>query len=129
MTTELNVTINANYTAAPGEDPGELGSNEFTAGSVLILNCIVQGHSGELAYSWSVMGNPDTNCTTNNKCDVDTSSTMSALTVGNPPLHSYYAGTYTCTVSESGRPGSGNSGNYTVAVVGETMCVVYTIII
>ena len=41
---EQNVIISANYTPAPGEDPGELGPNEFTAGSVLSLNCIVQGN-------------------------------------------------------------------------------------
>ena len=123
----MNVTISANYTAAPDEDPGELGPNEFTAGSVLILNCIVQGHSGELNYTWSVMGNPDTTGCTG--CAIDTSSTTSTLRVGNPPLHSYHAGTYTCAVIESGRPDSGNSGDYTVAVVGEMMCVVYCIII
>ena len=54
-----NVTIIPDYTAAPGEDPGELGPNGFTAGSVLKLICMAQGSSGDLTYSWSVAGNPD----------------------------------------------------------------------
>ena len=118
---ELNVTINADYTAAPDEDPEELGPNEFTAGGLLSLNCVVQGYSGELMYAWSVMGNPSTTCRWDG-CAIDVSSTTSTMTVGNPPLHSYYAGTYTCTVSESGRPDSGNSADYTVAVVGKRLC-------
>ena len=122
--TELNVTISANYTPAPGEDPGELGPNEFTTGSVLSLNCAVQGNSGDLTYTWSVMGNPLTpGC---GSCDIDTSSTTSTLTVGRP-LYSYYAGIYTCTVSESGRPDSHSSDDFTVRVVGKkvfTMCTV-----
>ena len=116
---ELNTTISRVYTAAPGEDPGNLGSNEFTAGSVLFLNCIVQGASGSLTYTWSVMENPPTppECTS---CDIDTSSTTSALSLGRP-LYSYYAGIYTCTVSESGRPDSDNSDDFTVRVVGKEM--------
>ena len=63
------------------------------------------------------MGNPNTpGCT---GCNIDTSSTTSTLTVGG--LHSYHAGTYTCTVSETGRPDSGNSDDYTVSVAGEMM--------
>ena len=107
------MTISANYTAAPGEDPEELGPNEFTAGRLLSLNCIVQG---SLTYTWSVIGNPDT--TGCSECVTDTSSTTSTLTVGSP-LYSYRAGIYTCTVSESGRPDSENSDDFTVRVVGK----------
>ena len=116
---ELNVTISADYTAAPGEDPRELGPNEFSAGSVLSLNCIVQGNSGDLTYTWSVMGNLSTppECTS---CDIDTSSTTSTLTLRRP-LYSYYDGIYTCTVSESSRPDSDNSDDFTVRVVGKRM--------
>ena len=126
--TELNVTISVDYTAAPGEDPGKLGPNEFTAGSILSLNCIVDGNSGDVTYSWSVMGNPapPPECRV---CNIDTSSTTSTLSVGRP-LYSYLAGTYTCRVSETGRPDSSNSGDYIVNVVGEMMmCVLYCIII
>ena len=112
------MTISANYIAAPGEDPGELGPNEFTAGSILSLNCIVQGDSGGLTYAWSVMGNPPTpGCT---YCPT-ASSTTSTLIVASP-LNSYRAGNYTCTVSESGRPDSDNSDDFTVRVVGKRMC-------
>ena len=122
---ELNVTIIANYTAPPGEDPGELGPNEFTAGSLLSLQCIVQGNSGGLTYTWSVMGNPPIppECS---GCDIDTSSTTSTLILTidllrnvSRSLYSYYTGVYTCTVSESGRPDSDNSDDFTVRVVGK----------
>ena len=122
--TELNVTISVDYTAAPGEDPGELGPNEFTPGSILNLSCTVDGNSSAVTYSWSVMGNPTppTECTS---CRIGTSSTTSTLTVGRP-LYSFHGGTYTCTVSETGRPDSSNSGDYIVTVVGEMMmCVLY----
>ena len=46
------------YIAAPGEDPGKLGPNEFTAGSRLSLNCIVEGNSSAVTYSWSLKENP-----------------------------------------------------------------------
>ena len=116
---EVNVTISADYNPAPGEVPGELGPNKFTAGSELTLNCIVHGNSGALTYVWSVMGNPDTT-----DCDdcviIDTSSpTTSTLSLGQPALYSYFAGIYTCTVTESDGPeGSRNTENFTVAVVG-----------
>ena len=114
------MTITANYTAAPGEDPDDLGPDEFTAGSILILNCTVEGKSGTLSYEWSVTGNPDTsdcdNCTT-----IGPQPHTSTLRLGQPALNSYYAGIYTCTVSESGRPDSGNSDAFTVTVVGESM--------
>ena len=122
--TELNVTISADYTPAPGEDPGELGPNEFTAGSQLSLKCIVQGASGDLTYTWSVMGNPPTP-----GCSVcgSASSTTSTLTVG-LTLFSYRAGIYTCTVSESGRPNSDNSDDFTVRVVGKRVCMLCTVL-
>ena len=118
---ELNVTTSANYTPAPGEVPGELGPNRFTAGSNLTLYCIVHGESGDLTYVWSVRDNPNTtDCT--NCVVIDTSSppTTSSLTLGQPSLNSYFAGIYTCTVTESGRPASsGNIDNFIVAVVGK----------
>ena len=115
---ELIVTISAVYTPAPGEDPEKLGPNEFTAGSALTLNCIVKGHSGALTYAWSVAGNPSTpGCT---RCNIDSANTPT-LALGHPALNSYFAGVYTCTVSESGRPDSGNSDDYTVTIVGKLM--------
>ena len=117
---ELNVTISANYNPAPGEVPGELGPNKFTAGSELTLNCIVHGESGDLIYEWSVRDNPHTT-----DCDdcviIDTSSPpTSTLTVGHTSLNSYFAGIYTCTVTESGGPDSSrNNDNFTVTVVGK----------
>ena len=116
LSTELNVTIRPDYIPAPGEDPGELGSNEFTAGSVLSLNCDVQGNSGSLTYEWTVTGRPTTpGCTS---CAMPSSST-STLKLAQIALTSYHAGDYTCTVSESGRPDSGNSDTFTVRVVGK----------
>ena len=117
--TELNVTVSALYQPAPGEVPGELGPNQFTAGSDLTLNCSVEGNSGALNYVWSLTGNPSTpsGCTS---CVIDTSSTTFTLVVGRPELFSYYAGNYTCTVSESGRLNSGNSHTFPVSVVGES---------
>ena len=114
------MTISANYTPAPGEDPREMGPNEFTTGSLLSLNCNVQGNSsGNLTYTWSVTGNPDTpECT---GCNIDTSSNTSTLSVGYPHINSYYAGIYTCTVSEDGRPDSNGSDNFTVTVVGKVV--------
>ena len=109
------MTISAVYTPSPGEDPESLSPNEFTAGSELTLDCTVQGHSGSLTYDWSV--NPETpDCT---GCSIDTSSTTSLLALGRPALNSYFAGIYTCTVSESGRPDSGNIDDFNVTVVGK----------
>ena len=111
------MTVSAVYTPAPGEVPGELDLNQFTAGSLLNLTCSVEGHSEGLSYSWSVSGNPSTpGCYS---CYTDTLSTTSALIVGKPLLYSYYAGNYTCTVTETGRPNSMNSDNFTVTVDGE----------
>ena len=110
---ELNVTVSAVYRPAPGEAPGELGPNEFTAGSRLSLNCLAKGNSSELSYRWSVSGNPSTTGCISNGCVIDVSSTTSTLTVGKPPLYSYYAGVYRCTASEDGRFDSGNSDDFT----------------
>ena len=114
---ELNVTIVPDYIPVPGEDPGELGPNDFTAGAVLNLTCMAQGASEDLTYTWSVAGNPDTpGCTTD--CDIDTTPTAPTLEVG-PLLQSFRAGTYTCNVSEAGRSSSESSDDFTVVVVGE----------
>ena len=116
FSTGLNVTIRPDYRPAPGEDPGELGPYEFTAGSVLSLNCDVQGNSGSLTYGWSVTGNPATpGCTS---CSIPSSST-STLRLAQSALTSYFTGVYICTVSESDRPDSRNSDTFTVRVVGE----------
>ena len=109
--------MTADYRPAGGE--GELGPNQFTAGSLLSLNCSVQGATGPVSYSWSVRDNPNTPDCSENRCDIDTSSTESTLAVGNPHLLSYYAGVYTCTVSETGRSVSTNSEDFTVTVVGK----------
>ena len=114
---ELNVTVSAVYTPAPGEDPDELGPSEFTAGSALTLNCTVKGHSRALTYVWSITGNSSTpSCT---RCIIDLSPNASLLSLGHPALNSYFAGVYTCTVSESGRPDSGNSDDFVVTVIGK----------
>ena len=105
--------VSAVYTPTPGE---ELGPNEFTAGSDLTLNCTVQGHSGGLTYAWSVVESFTPSCSVD-RCNIDISSTTSLLALGHPALNSYFAGVYTCTVSESGRPDSGNSDDFTVKVV------------
>ena len=109
------------YNPAPGEVLGELGP---TAGSELTLNCMVHGNSGDLTYEWSVSDNPDTTGCTN--CVIDTSSpTTSTLTVGDPALYSYYAGIYTCTVTEDDGPeDSGNNDDFTVTVVGKMMIII-----
>ena len=113
---EFNVTIRPDYRPAPEGDRSELGPNEFTAGSVLSLNCDVQGNSGSVTYGWSVTGNPDTpGCTS---CAMPSSST-STLKLAQSALTSYFAGDYTCTASEGDRPDSGNSDTFTVRVVGE----------
>ena len=123
------MTIIEEYRPAPGETPGELGPNEFTAGSELTLNCTVHGNSGDLTYEWSVRDNPDTTgCT--DCVIIDTSSpTTSTLTVGDPALYSYYAGIYTCTVTEDDGPeDSGNNDNFTVTVVGKMMIIILYVI-
>ena len=117
------------YRPSPGEVPGELGPNDFTAGSDLTLRCSVEGHSGGLTYSWSVTGNTSTPGCTAGGCDIDTTSnravmstgSSSTLVVGMPPLLSYYAGNYICTVTEDGRSTSENSDVFLVNVVGELL--------
>ena len=111
------MTITPNYISVPGEDPGELGPNEFTAGSVLSLTCMVQGASGDLTYSWSVAGNPDTppDC----GCNIDTTPTTPMTLEVGPVLQSFRAGTYTCIASETGRPSSESSEDFLVVVVGK----------
>ena len=105
------------YTPAPGEDPTELDPNTFTAGSLLELECVVMGSSYNLAYKWSVTDNfVPKNC---DRCDIDLSSTTSTLIVGRPHLQSYYAGNYTCNVSETDRPDTNNNADFSVTVVGE----------
>ena len=128
FSTELNVTITPDYRRAPGENPGELGPNEFTAGSVLSLDCDVQGNNSSVSYAWSVTGNPPTpGCT---RCYIIPFSSTSTLRLGQFALTSYFAGDYTCTVSESGRPDSGNSDTFTVRVVGEmnNLCSFYSMV-
>ena len=115
--TELSVTVTADYSPAGRE--GELGPNQFTAGSLLSINCSVQGATGPVSYSWSVRDNSSTPGCTGSNCNIDLSSTGPTLTVGIPHLLSYYAGVYTCTVSETGRSDSTNSEDFTVTVVGE----------
>ena len=70
-----------------------------------------------MTYSWSVAGNPDTpsDC----GCDIDTTPTIPMTLEVGPLLQSFHAGTYTCTVSETDRPSSGSSDDFTVVVVGE----------
>ena len=110
------MTITPNYISVSGENPGELGPNEFTAGAVLSLTCMAQGASGNLTYSWSVAGNPDTpsDC----GCNIDTTPTTPTLEVGSV-LQYFRAGTYTCRVSETGRTSSESSEDFPVIVVGE----------
>ena len=110
------MTITPNYISVSWEDPWELGPNEFTAGGILSLTCMAQGASGNLTYSWSVAGNPETppDCT----CNINTTPTTPTLEVG-PLLQSFRAGIYTCTVSESGRLSSESSEDFSVVLVGE----------
>ena len=122
---ELNVTIIPDYISAPGENPEELGPNEFTAGGVLSLTCMAQGASGGLTYSWSVAGNPVSppDCT----CNIDTTPTIPMTLEVGSVLQSFRAGTYTCTVSETGRTSSESSEDFSVVLVGEYCISVYMI--
>ena len=113
------MSIIPNYISVPGEDPGELGPNEFTAGAVLSLTCMAQGASEDLTYSWSVAGNPETppDCTF---CDIDITLFYMSMTLEvGPVLRSFSAGTYTCSVSETGRPSSESSEDFPLIIVGE----------
>ena len=114
------MSVSAVYTPAPGGNPARLSPNEFRAGSKLKLNCTVEGNSRGLSYQWLVKDNISTEECDGNKCSIDLSSTTSTLTLGNPPLLSYYAGNYTCNVSETGRPNVHNSDEFSVNVVGKS---------
>ena len=72
-------------------------------------------------YEWSVRDNPTTTgCTNCVIIDISSPPTTSSLTLGNPALYSYYAGIYTCTVTESNGPeDSGNYDEFNVTVVGK----------
>ena len=110
------------YTPVPGEDSNDLGPNEFTAGTDLKLNCTVEGNRNDLKYMWSVK-NITTRPESCTGCSIDTSSSISTLIVGKPPLYSYYAAVYVCTVNETSRPLSTNKDECSVNVVGKlTLC-------
>ena len=96
------------YNPVPGVDPNQLGPNEFTAGSVLTLNCTLGGGSGDTDqhYEWSMTKNDGSQ-----SCPSCTESSSSMLTL---ILYSYTAGNYTCTTSDWV-----TSENVTVTVVGE----------
>ena len=114
------MSVSAVYTPAPGNNPGNLSPNEFTAGSKLKLECTVEGNSGALSYQWLVKDNISTEECDAERCVIDLSSTTSTLTLGNPSLFSYYAGNYTCNVNEAGRPTALNSDEFSVKIVGES---------
>ena len=114
------MSVSAVYSSAPGENPLSLRPNEFTAASELKLKCTVEGNSGDLSYQWLVKDNISTGECDGNKCAIDLSSTTSTLTLGNPSLLSYYAGNYTCNVSETGKPTAHNSDEFSVTIVGES---------
>ena len=97
----------------------ELDPNAFTAGSLLELGCVVMGSSNNLVYEWSVRQKFKPVCPDNDRCHVNVSSTTSTLIVGRPHLLSYYAGNYTCNVSETDRPDTNNNADFSVTVVGE----------
>ena len=112
---ELNVMVTADYTSYPGETPGKLDVNEFRAGvGYLTLLCQVEGSSGTLSYQWTVQRQPTPGC---GGCSSPSSYTDTLFV--DPVLLSYYAGTYTCTVGETGWPSSSNSYSITFSVVGE----------
>ena len=112
---ELNVTVTADYTSYLGEAPGELDVNEFRAGvGHLILLCQTEGGSGTLSYQWTVEILPTPGC---GSCHAPSSITDTLIV--DVALLSYFAGTYTCTVDEAGRPSSSTSDSFTFSVVGE----------
>ena len=102
------------YNPEPGVDPNQLGPNEFTAGSVLTLNCTLGGGSGDTDqhYEWSMTRNDGSQSCPS--CTESVTSSMLTLI-----LYSYTAGNYTCATSDWA-----TSENFTVTVVGELkMCV------
>ena len=118
---ELNVKIRAVYNPAPGDNADSFGPNTFTAGSNLELQCIAMGNSGDLQYNWSVNPNVIPIKCIVNQCHIDVTSNTFILTVGRPHLQSYYAGNYSCTVSENDTPTSRNSHEFPVKVVGKSL--------
>ena len=112
---ELNVTVTADYTSYPGETPGELDFNEFRAGvGHLTLLCQVEGGMGTLSYQWTVERLPTPGC---GGCYTPSSNADTLIV--DVVLLSYFAGNYTCTVGEAGRPSSSTSDSFTFTVVGE----------
>lgn len=109
MTIVPKAVISVVYTPVQGEDPEKLGANEFTAGNVLILNCTLEGSSGDRdqTYEWSMTGNMNQSCAS---CNASATPTLTLL------LYSDSAGNYTCTTSDS-EP----SESFTVTVVGELL--------
>ena len=114
---ELNVMVTADYTSYPGETPGELDVNEFRAGvGYLTLLCQAEGGSGTLSYQWTVERLPTPDCETD-RCNTPSSNTATLFV--DIALLSYFAGNYTCTVDEAGRPSSSSSDSITFSVVGK----------
>ena len=111
--------MSAVYTPAPGENPEYLSPNEFTAGSKLELQCGVKGNRTSLYFTWHLKDNIITESCNMDRCTINLSSVTSTLTLGNPPLLSYYAGNYTCNVSETDRPTAHNADKFYVKIVGE----------
>ena len=97
----------ANPMAAQGEDPDELGPNEFRAGSLLTLNCTLWDGTGQLMYEWAKT--PAHSCS---GCETDLPAS-STLTL---PLYSTSAGHYNCSVN-----GSFTSQPFTVTVIGKSL--------
>ena len=108
--------MSAIYTPASGENL-DLSPSEFTAGSKLVLQCGADGNRNKLHYTWHLKNNIPTESCDTDKCAIDLSSTTSTLTLD--PLLSYYAGNYTCNVSETDTPAAHNSDEFSVIVVGE----------
>ena len=104
--TELSVTINADYSPAPGEALENLAANEFRAASDFIFTCVVEGASGNLSYSWSLDGRTAPQGAAN------------SVTLFLSPLYPEYAGSYICSVSESGRSDIVSSDPYPVRIIG-----------
>ena len=111
------MSVSAIYTPASGENLEDLSPNEFTAGSELVLQCGVEGNRNSLYFTWHLKESKSCDM---DRCATDLSSTTSTLTL-DPPLLSYYAGNYTCNVSETGRPDAHNSDEFSVNVVGECL--------
>ena len=108
------MTITADYSPAPGEAPENLSANEFRAASDLNLTCVVDGASGSLSYSWSLEESGDpVGCDT---CGRPVSLEPNTLFLS--PVYPEYAGSYICSVSESGMSGSVSSDPFPVRIIG-----------